>query len=256
MNKEIIQHTEHIRTAIQREFLDRCKKNPAYSLRAFAKYLEIDQSFLTRILKGQRSITTSFAHSVGSKLGLKPAQVKSLFNAGTAAMPGFLPLADDEFEIISDWRHFAVLELVKTKGFVLDYQAMAKRLDIHVEEVRDVLERLQRLNFTQIKNKKVKLLSPNTTWTNSQTTTDARKQFQRSLIAKSLEAIDHVPFEDRENGSVTLAINSKRLPEFKEKLKAIQRELADFIQLEGEKGLNEVYQLTFAFFPLTKSRNK
>ena len=256
MESTVQNNLEQIRVAIQREFIERCRKNPAYSLRAFAKYLDINQSFLSKLLKGQRAVTEDLAAAVGPKLGLKPAQVKALFSTGTASMPGFLSLSDDEFELLSEWHHFAIIELSKTEGFQFDSQKISHRLGIHVEEVRDAIERLQRLNFIQVKEGMIKVLSPNTTWTNTTKTSEARKKFQRSLLEKSIDAIDHVPFERRENGSVTVAINTKRLPEFKEKLKEMRKELAAFFQADDEKNLDEVYQLTVSFFPLTKIENK
>lgn len=255
MEKTVENNLEQIRVAIQREFIERCRKNSAYSLRAFAKYLEIDQSFLSKILKGQRSVTKDLAEAVGPKLGLKTSQVKALFSAGAASMPGFLSLTDDEFELLSEWHHFAIIELSKTSGFDPDPQKIANRIGIHVEEVREALERLQRLNFIQISDAGIKLLAPNNTWTNTKKSSAARKKFQRALIEKSLFAIDHVPFEFRENGSLTVAVDTDRLPEFKEKLKEVRRELSAFFQAESDKKLKEVYQLTFAFFPLTKIEN-
>lgn len=103
-------------------------------------------------MKGQRPVTQDLAASIGPKLGMKPAQVKALFNSGTASMPGFLSLSDDEFELLSEWQHFAIIELSKTDEFQFDPKKIALRLGIHVEEVRDSIERLQRLNFIQIKN--------------------------------------------------------------------------------------------------------
>ena len=256
METTALNNLEQIRIAIQREFIERCRKNPAYSLRAFAKYLDINQSFLSKLLKGQRAVTKDLAAAVGPKLGLKPAQVKALFSTGTASMPGFLSLSDDEFEFLSEWHHFAIIELSKTEGFEANEQKIASRIGIHVEEVRDAIERLQRLNFIQVKEGKFKVLTPNTTWTNTKKTSDARKKFQKSLLEKSLDAIDHIPFEQRENGSVTVAISTKRLPEFKEKLKEMRKELAIFFQADDEKNLDEVYQLTVSFFPITKIENK
>lgn len=246
---------EEIRIAIRREFIDRCRKNPAYSLRAFAKYLDINQSFLSKLLKGQRAITKDFAISVGPKLGLKPSQVKALFASGSSLLPGFISLSDDEFDLLSSWHHFAIIELSKTNNFDANELKISQRIGVHVAEVRDALERLQRLNFIQIKKGKLKLLTPNTTWSNSKKTSEARKQFQKTLLEKSLEAIDTIPFDLRENGSVTVAINKKRMPEFKEKIKEMRIELANFFQKEGEKDLDEVYQLTISFFPLTKVLN-
>lgn len=252
MKEKQQENLEAIRLAIRKEFIDRCRRNRAYSLRAFAKYLEIDQSFLSKLLKGQRPVTENLAKTIGPKLGIKTSQIKTLFNLGAAAMPNFLNLSDDEFEMLSEWHHFAILELVKTKGFVNDAQKISTRLQVHVTWVCEALERLQRLRFIQINGKRIKLLSPNNTWSNTQQTTAARKKMQRTLLEKSIEAIDHVPFEERENGSLTVAINSKRLPEFKLKLQQVRRELADFFQQDAEKGLDEVYQFTMAFYPLTR----
>jgi DNA-binding Lrp family transcriptional regulator/transcriptional regulator with XRE-family HTH domain len=247
---------EQIRAALQREFIERSRKNPAYSLRAFAKYLEIDQSFLSKLLKGQRPVTKELAETIGPKLGLKPKQIKEIFTAGTVAMPGFIALSDDEFELLSEWHHFAIIELAKTEDFHHEPQKIAQRLGLHVEEVRNALDRLERLSFIKRNDGMITVLSSNTTWSNTKVTSTARKKFQRTLLEKSLDSLDHVPFDLRENGSVTVAINKSRIPEFKEKLKSVRKELADFFQADGEKNLDEVYQLTISFYPLTQIKNK
>ena len=256
MNTQTSNELDYIRVSLQREFLDRCRKNPAYSLRAFAKYLEIDQSFLSKLLKGQRAVTPDFAQNVGPKLGLKPAQIKSLFKTGVASLPGFLPLSDDEFEMLSEWHHFAILELIKTDDFETEPAKISTRLGIHVEEVKSALDRLQRLNFIRVSEKGVKLLSANNTWTNTKQTSVARKNLQKKILEKSIDALEHVPFELREHSSLTVAINVKKMPAFKEKMKEIRKELADFLQADGEENLNEVYQLTLSLFPLTQIKNK
>ncbi len=247
---------EQFRGALQREFIERAKKNSAYSLRAFAKNLGIDQSFLSKVLKGQRPITANLVATIGPKLGLKPQQVKKLFTEGTASMPNFLSLSDDEFDHLSEWHHFAILELSKTVNFNPSPKKMAQRLGLHVEEVRSALARLERLGFIRIADDKLQILAPNTTWTNTSSSTEARRQFQKKLLTKGLEAIEDTPFDLRENGSLTVAINKKRLPEFKEKLRLMRKELADFFQKDNELGLDEVYQLTVALFPLTKIKKE
>lgn len=247
---------EVMRTAIQRTFIDRCRKNSSYSLRAYAKYLDVDQSHLSKILRGQRSFSKDFAKSIAPKLGITTTEVKKIFSEGTKARPGFLALTDDELELIGEWHHFAILELVKLEGFEFTEKNVAYRLMIHIEEVRSSIARLQRLGFLQVNKGSVKLLAPNTTWTNTKETSAARKKYQRALIEKSLDAIDHIPFERRENGSLTVAINPERMPEFKKKLEEIRQELSEFFQADGEKNLSEVYQYTFAFFPLTKENEK
>ncbi len=256
MQKLIETNLDQIRVALQKEFIERCRRNPAYSLRAYAKYLEIDQSFLSKLLKGQRNVTREFAQSVGPKLGFKAKQLHELLSKKAADMSGFMSLTDDEFELLSEWHHFAIIELSKTDDFESEPGKIARRLGIHVETVRDALSRLERLGFIRPTDDGFQVLSPNTTWSNTKKTSSARRKFQRTLIEKSLDAIDHVPFDLRENGSVTLAVNKARMPEFKEKLKSIRKELAEYFQANGESNLDEVYQLTVSFFPLTQVNEK
>lgn len=243
---------EIVRVALQKEFVERCRKNPAYSLRAFAKFLNVDQSFLSKVLNGKRPITVELASVLAPKLGIKQSELKYVFTSATRAMPAFTPLAEDELDLLSSWQHFAILELAKTKKSSADATVVAKRLGIHVEEARSSLERLQRMGFITVKNKKIILLKRNNSWTSSEKTTAARKQLQRELLENSLNIIDHVPFEKRENNSLIVAIDKSRIAEFKNKLTQIQDELAAFLQ-PTEAGLDEVYQLTIAFGPLTQN---
>lgn len=242
---------EAIRTALQKEFIARCKRNPSYSLRAFAQFLEIDQSFLSKLLNGQRRITESLASSIGPKLGLRPTQIEKLFANGSAKMPGFISLSEEEFETIGDWKTFAIIELAKTINFNPDPKNIAKRLGVHVEEVRASIDRLKNLGYIQIHESGWKLLAPNTTWTNTTTTTEARRRYQKSILEKGLLAIDQIPFDQRDNGSLTIAIEKSRIPEFKEKLLKIRQELGAIFQPSDHRS-DEVYQLTIALFPLTK----
>src|SRR4051812_24878235 len=102
------------RIILRNEFVVRFQHNPSYSLRAFARFLEVDQSHLTKILNGVYSPSMKFMQKVGRKLGISPAQISK------TAKTNFTPLPDDEFKIISEWFHFAILELAKTKDFKTD----------------------------------------------------------------------------------------------------------------------------------------
>jgi len=239
---------ETLKQSLQREFVGRCKKNSAYSMRAFAKFLDIDQSFLSKFMRGQKSISTETALALSRKLGLKPSSLNNEKNV--TVKDTFLPLLDDEFAVISDWYHFAILELSKTRKFKSDAKVIAQRLGIHVEEARSAIDRLRRIGLIRLEDGNFTLNAPNNTWTNSQATSDARKLLQKRLLDRGITAIETVPFELRENGSLTVAIEKKRLPEFKQKLAKIRLELGDFFQ--ASSNLDEVYQLTISFFPLTK----
>lgn len=245
--QSFLKNSENVRLALQSEFVSRCKKNSAYSMRAYAKFIDVDQSLLSKVLRGERVLSIKNAQTVLLKLGFRLSDLNS---ADKISRDEYIQLSHDIFAFISDWYHFAILELSKTKKFSTDPARIAKRLGIHVEEARGAIERLQRLGFVEIKNSKWVLLKPNNNWTNNQVTTEARRSLQRSLLQKSIEAIDTISFTERDNGSLTVAVDKNRISEFKEKLAQVRTELGEYFQAKGD--FNEVYQLVVAFFPLTK----
>jgi transcriptional regulator with XRE-family HTH domain len=61
---------KEIRLYLKAEFRRRHKRNPSYSLRAFAQYLEISPSFLSQVLSGKRSMGVLTLSKVSKRLNL------------------------------------------------------------------------------------------------------------------------------------------------------------------------------------------
>jgi transcriptional regulator with XRE-family HTH domain len=240
------------RQVLNKTFLSRLNKNPHYSLRAMAGQLKVDQSFLSKVLRGDKNFSLERIETLGLRLGLPISQVQSVVLNSKPST--YEKLDEDRFQMMADWIHFAILELAKTENFNSKPEAIGRRLGIHVEEARAALERLTRLGFIEEHGDGIRLLSPNNTWTSSnKNTTEARRNLQRRYLEKSLKALDEIDFKERDHGSLTVAINRKRLPEFKLKLMEIRRELGDYFQTDEE--FDEVYQLTVSFFPLTQIKS-
>lgn len=233
---------------LREEFLRRCKKNANYSLRGFAKHLKTDPSLLSKILRGQRKPSSDFIKQIGPAIGFKADELLQ-FVKGKVDVD-YYKMNEDIFSIISDWFHFAILELIKTDEFNPDVRWIASRLNIHTVEAQAALERLERLNFIDIENGTINLKSENNTWANNEMTSLARKNLQKELAQKALSAIEDISFEHRESGSLTIACSKKLIPNIKNKIQKFRREIDDYIQ-ENEKP-DEVYQLVVSFYPLTK----
>lgn len=236
------------RLIVREEFLRRCKNNPSYSLRSFARQIGVDASLLSKVIRGQRQPSIELIKCVGPLIGLRPQQVSKLLKGNEDV--AYSRVSDDIFLVISDWFHFAILELIKTKCFESDPAWIAQRLSIHNAEVLSAVERLERLGFIEIKNGKLSLKAQNNTWANNEMTSAARKTLQKQLATKAKDAIDNVPFELRESGSLTIATPRNLIPEVKKKIQAFRREIDEFI--EAQESPDEVYQLVVSFYPLTK----
>src|SRR5262245_57459511 len=118
--KEKMPLEKDFRLFLQNELIRRCKKNPGYSLRAFAKGLEMDFSTLSKLLKGQRPIGKLVIKRLSSKLGLDPkvtGQFLSNQNSDVQVAGDYQQISLDSFNIIADWYHYAILELMRLDKF-------------------------------------------------------------------------------------------------------------------------------------------
>jgi DNA-binding transcriptional regulator YhcF (GntR family) len=240
-------HKKTFSSFLRDKFVNLKQRNPTFSLRAYARYLAVDQSYLSKVLKGDRQFSSGERLRISERLQVSPAEAERLLDVQPTSN-----LSEDQFRLISDWIHFAILELIKTKNFVPTTESMAKRLGVHTEEIKDALDRLQFLGFVSIQKEKITLLRPANTWFNSSKTNEARRLLQRKYAEMSLQALDMVDFSERDHGSLCLAIDKAKIPMLKEYLNEVRQHLAIKFQDENPENLDEVYQITMSFFPLTK----
>lgn len=236
-----------LRELLKNEFQRRLDRNPSFSLRAFSSKLEMDQSLLSKLLQGKRKFSDETAQKVSEFLGvyLNPHALEQ-----TDSPIDYQLMKEDEFFVIAAWYHFAIIELIKTKGFKHNPQFVSQKLKISELEAERAIERLERLGFIETKKNKYNLKKASNTWLNLSETTSARKALQKQMQEKSLQALEDISFDKREHSSLTVAIDPKLLPEVKKKITEFRRSLDQYIMEKGNE--KEVYNLCVSFFPLTK----
>lgn len=250
------------RLRLQAELARRCSTNPAYSLRAFARDLEIDHSTLSQLLRGKRALTAPTIEALAPFFGLDAAAVdryarfeRSAGVVGDANEEQMSSLAHDAAELLSDWRHFAILELLRLRDFKPDSRWIARVLGASVDEVNLALHRLIRLGL-------LRMDAPDHWVDLCGDLVVSRDDFGQAAIQHlfeqvhrlALEAAREVPAEWQEHSSVTLAIDTNRLPEAIEKVQRFRREWVD--RFSGGSESDAVYQLEIRFFPLTQMNRR
>lgn len=242
---------------LRSEFLRRCKKNPQYSIRAFARQLDVDASTLAKILKGSRKIQDRAVVTYGKKLGMTPKQLRKFMkneplNFETVDDLPFHDLTLDAFHVISDWYHYAILELMSVKDFSADFAWIAKTLSIKEKEAQEAFERLVRLRMLAV--------SPDGKWIDqtggyvstlgNNFTAEAFKKLQKQLLEKAITSLEKTPYDERFQYSLTMAIDPKWLPQAVSMIKDFGRNL-HLLMGEGQD-CSEVYNLGVSLFPLTR----
>src|SRR3989339_149457 len=245
-------------------------KNGAYSLRAFARRAGIGPAALSEILNGKRRVSKKGMEKVLRNLCLSPAEIGQILdlyvnekldkssedgtiqNREKKSTKPSIELAMDQFHTISDWYHFAILSLSETDDFDSDEVAIARRLNIGVDEVKMAIARLIRLNMlSKSKNGKLKPTGASYNTTDDIADIALKKAHLRNLelAQRSLEK-DSV--EKRDFVSMTMAIDIKKLPKAKKMIREFRQKLSDFLEDDCK---NEVYKICINLFPLTQTKD-
>lgn len=246
---------------------ERRLRNSAYSLRAFAKDLDLRSSHLSEILSGKKGLSLQKGIHVSARLGLqsheavrfaellqidslpddqKKDHVRRLTQPTTNGE--YRELAQDAFKAIADWYHYAILEMTVVEGFRNDSQWIARRLGITVDEVHRAVERLVRLKLLAQKNGKWMKTEKGLTTTNN-ISSEAIKQFNRQIIKKAYHSVS-LPVQMRDLSTMTMAIDPARIDEARVLIKEFRRKLCDMFESGNQQKL---YCLAVQLFPLEKS---
>jgi len=241
------------RLLLQEELLKRCQKNPQYSLRSFAKSLGIAAPTLSKILNGKSPITDKMLMRIASSLCLSSEEVEKYltFSQNKKRKKRVFHQVDlDRFSVISEWYHFALLELLKIKNIEKTPSSLSKKLGLTVNIVKIAFERLERVGLLKMKKGEFVVCQDSNSFYKGNYTDEALKKLQITWLEKAIERVKDTSLKKRDNTSMTMAISRKDLKFAKEKIKKFRRELSE--ELESNKNPDSVYQLTVSFFPLIK----
>ena len=254
-----------IQKLLNGKYEDLRSKNAAFSLRAFARRLDVSPSTLTRVLNGERRVSRPLAEQICDKLVLDPqerADVLDVFPSNKHYRkegqkqieaendPAYLQLTADQFRIIGEWYHFGILSLIKTKGFKNEPEWIAERLGISVRDASAAVERLERLGMIR--------LDQHGKWTRTRprvrTSDDvlnlSLQKAHRQNLELAQEALTSIPVELRDFSAITMPTTPELLPKAKELIRKFQDDLSEL--LESKPG-TEVYKFCTQLFPLTKN---
>ena len=229
--------------------------NPSYSLRAFARRLGVSPTTLSLLLNGHRPASQKFARSVAKALSLDPKQTHELLSlyelkqTKVESQAEDLRLKADQFHVISDWHHFAVLSLLETNKAKADPAWLAQRLNISVLSAKAALERLERLDLIELDSKNTFKLTGKQIQTTDDIASSAIKKNHAQILEQAKHSLANDPLELRDLLSVTMAVDPSKLPQAKVLMREFRQKLCSFMEL-GEK--SEVYSLSLQLIPLSK----
>lgn len=239
---------ESFRRFLQDELDRRIEKNPRYSLRAFALALGLHAPSLSHIIRGKRNPSPRQINRILKSLNLTKEEKNNILSLAERENK-YSQVSMDQFALISEWHHWAILELMSVKNFQKNPVWIARSLGITTHEVEVALDRLKRLKMIQVEEDG-RWTSPATTTLGSVDTSSAHRCYQKNALKQAIQSIDKDPAEIRSNTSLVFSIAMVDLPKIRQIIDEFEVKLAAIV--ESNPVRDEVYQLKVALFPLSR----
>jgi len=240
-------------TALISEFNTRKAKNPAYSLRAYARYLGVQPSGLSDVVNGKRKISRRMSEKLAGKIALpqleRIAQSRTKQFARPKTTKNYILIESSMFEVISRWYYFAIITLCELENFNGTAEEVEQRLGIPKKTASAAIDRLLKLGFVIRVDGKLRPSKSDLTTTNDIPSVAIQRSHQEHLELAS-SALSSSGVEERDFSFINIATDVTLLPEAKRMIKTFRRRLCAFLEDSPRK--TSVVRLGVQIFPLTK----
>jgi uncharacterized protein (TIGR02147 family) len=266
-----------VQNILKRRLVERERKNPNYSLRAYARDLGINPGNLSAILQGKKGLSPQAAERIARPLGLSEGeqlelvqlaqaefarskkdrkQAKVALSIGEPSLRATKDLTLEAYQMISDPIHTSILEALRVPGVDASPEALAEAMGCTKNVVLDVLQRLESLellNRVQGRYQVLDVLVKSPRGFSS----DAIRSHHSQILKKAETALYTQGLDEREFQSTQLCIRKTDLPEMKIFLQQMWQEFARrFAANSDGDGVYEFSQQLFKLGSIPKVKNK
>jgi uncharacterized protein (TIGR02147 family) len=256
--------SEHPVEWLRGVYLKRKGVNPRYSLRAFAKSLEMNSGRLSEILTHKRPLTLAMGERIAHRLKLEQpdlsqfysliksqrqqhSRIKTLDRGSSHTLYQTKTIGLDQFRLIADWQHFALLALMRTQTFNNNFSWMAERLGTSVGVITQSIKRLLRLGLVvqhqgRLSPSEHRLATPR------EIASPAIQKAHKQNLHRAAMTLERVPVELRDFSYITMAIDTSKLDAAKEYIQEFRRRMATLLETADA---DEVYTLSVQLYPIS-----
>lgn len=246
--------------------------HPRLSLRVWAKQIGIkDGPTLWRILKGRRVLGQVLARRVSEKLRFTERE-KSYFEllVYLKKLPGHqniylravrasilkkqsVSILQDQFQMASEWHHYAILELSALKDFRQSPKWIADRLGNRItpQKAREAIARLVRLKFLRVTPSGDLRRASETVVFESPVPSKAVRRFHQQMIRLALRSIHEQDMSERLIRGSTIALRRADFDRAKEIIVEAHNRITELSVLSGG---DDVLHFSSQFFKLSQKR--
>lgn len=260
------------RHILREALVERCRENPQYSLRAFARDLELAPSQLSRVLNGRQNISVNSAKFIADKIfkdEIKKEQFLNLVEYSVAkkqshknralqkieessSQDQVLKLQLEHMKFVADWYHLAILELLTLTEVPQKPNTYANYLGITEIEVKDALERMHTIGVIKKQKDKWVATAPIVN-TPTGIPNKSLREHHRQLITKAIESIETQNIDERYLRGKTMAMPKRNYTKLVGLIEDFMSDVSKTLKSTAKK--DSIYQLNVQLFDL-KNRRK
>lgn len=260
------------REVLRSALLERQGSNPAYSLRAFARDVGLTAAQLSLVLSGKRGLSKSSGQKICHALGMSPdesgyfeiliesshARRISDRKRARAKLSSFESYRSDAyrlqlnlFKVISDWHHFALLQLLGIRGQSHASVDLASELGISNSVVIEALDRLTQLELIEKHGKRYKVLR-DTVATTDGVPSEAIRKFHRQILEKALQAIPNQSVDERYLMTTILPVSQSDMARAQARIQEFHQKFVE--EFGSAPDQDRIYGLAVQYFRISKGK--
>lgn len=240
-------------------------RRPAYSMRAFARDLEMSASGFNDFMKGRVGMSESRVQFVSSQLSWtvertehfqdllrakfdkdRGARVSAQTRVKRRLKEGSAALTVDEFKMISEWHHLVILELCEIRDHI-EAKQISKELDISLLQASQAIKRLVKLKLIEHGDKGYKPTEVNSHF-GEDLPSEAVRSFHSQLLERAQKALQVTPAVERDSQSMIFSVDRKDVAQMSDE---IRKAIDDIVNRYAQTKKSDCIQaLTFQLFPV------
>lgn len=250
------------------------ERNPHFSVRMLGGLLDIDASYLVKILKGVRHLSAKSLPRVMEYLKFSTAEqhyFKTLVNFNkarteeqrranletllTLRKPHTTNIESHQYQFYKKWYYTALRNLLEFYPFHKDddYRALGLQLSPQISEkaARETIELLERLELISLDSDNRYVLTDNAITTGENWRSLAIKDYQVETIELSRQSLDRHPKEVRDVSTVTMNITEAEFDKIREMIQQLRSSVVNYVS--DVENPDRVYQLNMQLIPLCQN---
>lgn len=237
-----------MKTELQR----RQSENSRYSLRKFAKDLNLSPSGVSNLFKGRFDLSIERAKDLIPKLRLPNSLEEKLrLSMGLKVERKIVEISPEHSFLLQEWIYFAVMHFFDLDTTDKSPEAIARRLAVDIPVVQQALEKLLTEGFLK-KNEDGSVYKPEIHWQGGDggpIATEIIRAHHRENLRVAIRAIDLIPKEQRDVSTITFCGNPELMNQIREEIRCLHQKVSAMMEHSSSRA--EVYRLSVALFPLT-----